>query len=530
MINFDVAILKAEIDAAKQGEKKAIVRRLANSLNISESSIYRALSKVYGKQKTVTREKVVSDFIIDEVAKLKVESENMGLGKRELKTEDCLEILSNRGIDVSGISVSTVNRRLREKGFRKEDVIVRVEADYANQQHQLDFSRSKYFQISHFDKDANDYVLKVTGKTLFYKENETKLRTWLIGLTDAYSRISLVRAVAATGESAILGIEFLNFAYNRAEDEHPLRYLPDILKTDNGSFAKDKAVKQMFQALEIVSELSEAYKHRGVQKRESEWKALWQSFELKLATEIGGLGKTLYLNEYNDLAHEFMIKRLDLKHPMRSGLRGDLYRQSMVAHPGRTIDIDLREAAFNVVYRTVAQDLTVSVDNQKFECKAYALGQRIKIYRTLNGEYYGETVDVFNKPFQLTPTQGFVELGNFEHRQHKTYKQQIEGDVKKAQEEKKAKKTEALKTDSKVMVLGHRTKKQEAKTNFAEVKNSDSFVFASKYDAKVYIANKVKDFEMYADIFDELLENDLSRKSIDDVIAAVGLGSVWKIG
>jgi hypothetical protein len=525
MLELDYAQIKRELGATPKNFRTAVINGYAQKLGVSRFTIYRGLRNVYGPAKVIKKECSVDQKLIDEVAKLKTTGAGLSLDERELSTELCIEILHSKGIilEPDALKVSTVNRRLKQSGFRQKEKIVRVEAQYANQQHQLDFSRSKYFQLLKFDSYKNDYLLKVSGKTLFYKEDETKLRTWLIGITDAYSRVSLARLIPATGESALIGIEFLNFAYARNDDEHPLNYIPDILKTDNGSFIKDHSVKAMLEALEIQSELSEPFKHRGIQKREAAWKEIWRRFELKLALQIGD-GKTIGMMDYNELLHDHMIKQLDAKHPVKNETRGHVYRASLSANPPRTIDVDLREVAFKVEYRTVGPDCMISLNTEKYEAPLFALGKRIKVYKNRLGEVVGDLIEEFHKPFTLKPTEGYVELGNFEHREKQTYVERIEAEVKQA---KGKQVKEEAKQSVKVNYLPVRSKKQTINTKFNEVVNDEDYCFPTIYDAQVYIGSKLRKGETYRDyeaVFAPMLQEDLSKRNIDFVLEEINNG------
>lgn len=523
---MNAALIKCEIESAPHGAKRAIAQKYADLMNVSVDSIYRMIRDKYGPAKVVKKEKKVDQKIIDEIAKFKLMGKKLGLKERELSTELCLNHIESMGYKVEG-SLSTINRRLAESGFRMRKSIVRVEAEYSNQMHQLDFSRSKYFQLWRFDKKSGDFILKV-AKQLTYKENDNKLSSWLVGITDAYSRISLARMYAASGESAAIGIDFLNYIYNRPLDEHPLRYLPDILKTDNGAFIKNQDVKQMLASLEIKSELTKPYEKHGIQKQESAWRRLWQRFELDLAMKVGS-GKTILLNEYNELIEIHYLNDLKADHPVKAGSRVHVYMSSLAAHPVRTIDVDLSDVAFRVITRTVGDDLLISVNTEKYKCPLFAIGKQIRVYKNRSGELVGELIDEFRKPFVLKPTEGFVTVGNFEHRENQSYVGKMEEEIaakKRAVENKKRKieesNNEAAGTD--IKYFPPREEKFEPETKFTKAVNDEVVEFATEYEAKKYIVGKLikgEDYAKYADVFDELLSKTLKREFIDRMLGAI---------
>ena len=518
---MNAELIKAEIDAAPKGAKSEIINRYAEMLKVSTDTVYRMIRSKYGPSKMVKREKKIDQKIIDEVARFKMMGMKLGLKERELSTELCVNHVEAKGYKVD-CSVSTINRRLAESGFRMRKQIVRVEAAYSNQMHQMDFSRSKYFQVWKYDKKRSDYLLKI-ARQLTYKENENKLASWLVGITDAYSRIGLSRMYAASGESATIGIDFLNYVYGRAEDEHPLRYLPDILKTDNGAFIKNEDVKGMLNALEIKGELVIPYAKRGIQKQESAWKRLWRRYELDLAIKMGD-GKTIHLNDYNELLEIHTINDLQADHPVREGTRVHNYLSSLTAHPPRTIDVDLSEVAFRVLVRIVRDDLTVSINNNKYECPAFANGKQVRIYRNRAGEFVGELIDEYRKPFILKPTKGYVEVGNFDNREHQTYRERIEQEMKRESRGQGAEGREQSADGVEIKYIPPREERFEPETKFTEALSDEVSVFSSVYEAKVYISKRLlkgESYGKYAEYFDELLSKTLERVHIDYLINSI---------
>lgn len=527
---MDLTGLICELNAASHGSKRDIIMRYALIHNTGLSSIYRALSGVRGKTRNVKRESKIEDTLIDEVAKLKMKGMINGVSFRELSTELCIDILKDQGItNCDKLKVSTVNRRLAEKGFRVKDPIVRVEAQYANQQHQMDFSRSKYFQLYKFDNDADDFILKATTRTLSYKENENKLRLWLSAITDAYSRVSLARAFPASGESELMAVEFMYFAFNREEDEHHFRYIPETLKTDNGIIAKSKPVKELLDKLEVKRELVLPYKKRGIQKVESNWRLIWQRFELRNYIVLGE-GKTITLKDYNDLLHQFMIDCMSMQHPMKKETREHVYLTSLVANPPRKLEGDIREIFARPEISTIRDDCTISIDTQKYQVSnPRYIGMKIRTWKNLRGEIIGELVDEYTKPFALTATEGFVELGDYEHRHHQTYRQELETQLNEslhtaAIEAPKSVADTTTDFVKKIHYLAPDVKRVEVETKFDQVYEQKDYSFPNEFKARLYIAERLGrqvSYSTYASVFDPLLKQTLKRSEIDALIETV---------
>jgi transposase InsO family protein len=511
MLKTDIAQVKAELDAAPYGCKKKTGQKIAERYGVSYATLMREVEKEYGVSKRIKREKKISDDLIHEVAKVKETLKMTGKKEREIATDIVIQHLVDKGIaGAEELTVATVNRRLREKGYRQEASYVRVEAGYANQQHQLDFSRSEYFQVHGYDRNIGDYILKITRNVTHYKENEFKLRTWIAGLTDAYSRLSLAKAYVASGESVHLGIDFLNFAYNREPDEYPMRYLPERMKMDNGSFGKSKDVKEFLAKLDIKPEFATPNEKRGIQKRESAWKMMWRRFELKLVLKLGD-GGTISLSEYNALLHDFMIELMEAKHPVRNQTRGHVYLTSISQKEQRLMTEDLKKYLFKVVTRIVSGDKTISLEGEKYQVPENILvGEEIRVYKNLENEVIGELINnpKGQKPFILNPTKGYIEIDDFEHRSHNTYRQDIQTEVKN---EKK----------NKVKYMPVREKKVKPETVFTQ---KEQEVFSSRYEAQKYIAKQLINGETYDDyawLFDEMLQADLTKTGIDSVLQAL---------
>ncbi len=513
--------IKNELKGVRKGMRGQVVSGIARQFGVSEATIYRVVRKEFGASKNIVRVPKIEDRLIDKIGKMKLEGRALGMTEREISTEVCINILKNEMVvGAENLTVSTVNRRLREKGFRQRDIIVRVEPDYANQQHQLDFSRSKYFNIH--KKDGDDLILKVS-RVLAYKEDGKKLRLWLGGIVDSFSRIAVARAYAATGESTLLGLKLMRFAYNRSEDELNLMHLPEVLKMDNGPL-DNKQTDQMLEKLGIKKELVMPYEKRGIQKQESVWRLMWQRFELPLALKIGN-GGTIHLSDYNDLLHEFMIENQATEHPVRSGSKAHNYLSSITAHPVRRIERDISEYIFKTWKRKVNNDLVVSVtfkgEQVKLKAPAFALDKWIGVYISYSGEFMGELSDEYHKPFALEVTEGFISLGNFEHREHQTYKEKLEGEIKEdlrlsSETDKK----------SKINYIPPTQEIIEPKSKFDEAEYSEDYKFNSVYEAKAYIGKMVKkgkNYTDYKDIFDEFLEDEegLIKRNIDSVISAI---------
>jgi len=520
MLQIDWKLVREEIDAADHGQKAVVIAGICQRYGVSSDTIYRGIRAQIGPRREIHREKQIPDHLVREVALMKMRGMKMQIDERELSTEICIRKMVARGVPgAENLRASTVNSRLVEMGFRMRDPVTRYEASFANQLHEMDFTRSKYFQLA--GHDNGEWLLKVSGKELHYKQDDRRLRLWIVSLVDSFSRAELSRGYPATSESEDLGLTHLHWAYCRPEDDHVVRYMPFIFKTDQGSFGKSSAIRDAFERLEIRTDFSRPYSKRGIQKVESSHRRRWQQFELAMAVDLGE-GTTIKLAEYNELLLEKTIEDLEQLHPARKGTKRSVYLASVAANPPRELDGDLREIVFRVYERKVADTLLVSINSETFRCPEYSIGKTVRVYRNMMGEFVGHLVEEERKPFTLVPAKGFVELDDYSHRPHATFRQEIATEVEKEKREKIKDKRQTKNDEhtAKQLFLPARPKKIKPKTVFDDATETRE-TFPNAYAARVYIGKNLPAGETYADyeeIFDELISSDLSRASIDAVL------------
>jgi len=513
-LSLDIEAVIGEVTRAPRGSRRQIVGKYAELSGVSIDTIYRQLRAIQGPQKKVVREKMISQELIDLIAKIKLESKAMIIGgNREMTTEDAIDILKNMGHDMDGVKVSTVNRRLREAGFRQMQPKVRFESDHVNQEHMIDFSRSKYFQVINFDLSKNDYILKVSGRELSYKENEKKLRLWLAHAIDTFSRCTVTKYYAASGESYLMGVDMLQAIWT-GQEWCSVKSIPEILKVDNGAFAKKKEVKAMMEAFEVEMRLSRPYGKDAMGKVERPWRTLWQRMEMKLAYELGA-GAVISLGDLNSLVNDWEMNHNQTAHPVQKIPKAMVYRKGIIAFPERIANDELLRHAYIVEERTVDTYLRVSYKGVYFEAPEYTIGQRIRIFSNLNGELMGALIGGDGKEFELKPWAA-KSYDDYEHRAHQTYIQKIEtAEAIRPAAERKAIDKRMLPAAKPVTV--------NPNTPFEKVE-SNRERFLSRFEARVYVA---REFELMNltftsddidDFLDTYLDYELTRASVDTIL------------
>jgi len=385
--------IQKEIEQAPYGSKSKIVSRYAQMEGVSEKTLYRQLAGKFGKKRIRTAGNVqVEQEWIDMVGMLKAESLNYGAKSREYKTEDAIQQLEDSGmIPLGALKSSTVNRRLKESGFRDKKPVQRYIESFSNQAHYFDASRSEYISIVNYDAQREEYLLRTSSKSLRYKNKEGKsFGLWLSGLRDGRSGLRLVKYYTVTGENAFMGLDFLRFCWQREPDNHPLNSFPYYLRIDNGPLSERREVQALLSALKIEPRKSRPYNKNAMGKIERTWRTWWQSFELKLVMRYG-IGKTFYVNELNEMALEYCIEEGLKRHPIfRNVRKRDLYETELLAYPPRVFRGDIFNLASRPMRRKVGNDLVFWVDNQPFQAPERYLGKWVLLHKNLNGGLVGE--------------------------------------------------------------------------------------------------------------------------------------------
>lgn len=438
----DLHRIHQTLQALDHGEKSAYAQSIAERLDISKSTLYRAMKDRFGKKKESPKTAEVPEDLIRTIAEIKetyADKITLKNSSRTLSTEAARDIATSEGHDAADDwSISALNDGLNRLGYNIPDPRQRVEADYALQQVQIDFSRSKHFQVT--ERADDDWICEVSAKELHYKSGGVKLRTWVVQMRDEYSRLRLIRYYPATSESGILGVDFLRWAFNRPEDNHPIRHLPERIKTDQGAFAKSTEGKTAMDALGITPILASPESSASQGKVERGFRSLWEGFEAKMATSLVrkyGEGCTIRLSTLREAVHAWTVQEQQKEHPFfRDEKRGDMYRQSLreMAHVRddwpRRVDHDVLDLATRTWTRTVDKTRLLYVENVPFEAPAYATGHRVRVHRTANGDWYATLIDGYHKgeTFELKPYD-VKKLDDWEDTPERVPRQDVREDV-----------------------------------------------------------------------------------------------------
>lgn len=401
--------IKAEVDSADHGERSVIVKRWAESITnpntgnpVSPATVWRAIDVTNGTKKC-EREPEVPQEYINIIGKIKLGGYNYGPKGRMLTTEDAIEEAELLGLVPEGvITVATADRRLREAGWNKKRTYEMHEDEYVNQVHQLDFSRSEYFEVG--EGENGELIIKVDGRNQSWdyknKPKEERFRLWIATVVDSYSRTMIARFIPATGENLQMAADALGFFWQRKDSNHPMLHLPEVLKTDQGSIGKFLKYHNHFsKATGIRIELSGSKsnrlaEHQSQGKVERRFRTLWQRFELKMVSRLKKMGiEEIQLEDLNVLVHEYCVELLEKKHPLRSQAIGELYLSGLRMNEQRKLNTDINDLLFTENTRKVSSTKVVSIDKILYRVPDKYAYQRIKVFRTADGDWYGTSID-----------------------------------------------------------------------------------------------------------------------------------------
>lgn len=428
-------------------QRTAYIVAEAARLGVSKDTLYRHLRKLRkGAVKRSPQPKQYDRGLVEDIMRRKVEGMTFGTAEREIPSHVLRRELLDEGVPEDEVpSVSTINRILDEELMMREGrTYTRIEASVANEQAQLDHSRSKHFQLKSHDPDRGDWLLVVRAEELAYKVDNLKLRTWYTSYVDRFSRLWIARVVPASGESVTVGLEHLDYVWNRPPDAHPVSYLPWALQTDRGALARSQPYQRALDALGIEPVRAQSKEAQGMV--ENRFRQMWAGFELPLARKLGA-GATIWLSDLNALLMEHAVREgRERPHPVLTHLsREDAYLQSIRAYPPREVDASVLRVACRVETRKVDQYGTVSLHGRRYAVPQYVahdgrrvatLGQRVRVWAAESGEVVGELVEQYSKPFRLEPWQPNA-LGDYSRRTQTTTRERVEADLARERAEAK---------------------------------------------------------------------------------------------
>lgn len=292
MVEVDAGVMAqavAEWEGAGHGQKGAVLAHWLPVLGIDRSRFYREM-KAWGRspERKARNDKGVRKIPhIEEVTKAVVQVKNRPpKGVRRGRMKDALKYALESGMvpeearDTAWrVPLGTLYRVAREKEWTERPRRThRWQAEYPNQMHQFDCSFSEHFIPVR--QDGEEWILKLRPARQKNKEKLESLRVMGCGLVDDFSGYRLTRYYVAKGESAAVGITFLQWAWSHVEEHLPFRGLPDILYMDNGPLSKQHAFRRFCEeAAGVAIQTHEPERSQATGKVENNWRSQWRPFE-----------------------------------------------------------------------------------------------------------------------------------------------------------------------------------------------------------------------------------------------------------
>ena len=233
----------------KDSDRQRFIAHFANSFGVSHSTVRRQLRQHVPFGKTVRADKNKPRHLSQEemllycrlIAALKMRTSNKK--KSHLSTQSCIRLLEEHGVETPQgfvkvppglLKKQTVNRYLKNWGYdthsmRIEPAVVRFEAAHSNDCWQFDFTPSDLKKLS-----------------------PDRPSLFIASVVDDKSGVLYSQYLEAKGEDALTALKFLFNAMSAKQKPGFLfQGIPDMIYTDNGSFAKSALFKRALAALGI---------------------------------------------------------------------------------------------------------------------------------------------------------------------------------------------------------------------------------------------------------------------------------------
>jgi len=350
-----------EYERAPHGQKQKVLATRLPTLGISEGTFFRWRARCgrrdYERKTPTTRGLLRSPERLEccrEIMRLKYSGPK---GVRSRTTADAISLAVQWGRvpkEAAAVPEGSYNRLARQMRLRKEPRRgVRWEAPYFNYLHQVDASGSEHFYPHHLEN--GEWVLKLRPKPQKNKPiPEGRQRLWYWGLADDFSGCRIARVVVAPGESALDGLDFLQFAWCKEQAHAPLRGIPLILYTDNGVLARHHAVRRFAKGCAVTIRAHEPERSQATGKVETGWRDFWKRFESLFMALPDWRTREIKLSDVQQRLQWFVrsSNQRDHRHLPRSKEEAWL---ASVRRRGGLVDID--PGAFAQVFRDFRRTL-----------------------------------------------------------------------------------------------------------------------------------------------------------------------------
>jgi transposase InsO family protein len=320
---------------------------------------------------------------------------------RPLGAEEAIEVAENmRLIPPNILTTDYFNRVCRELGITDKRLYRKLSAREANHVFAFDVSGSEHFYVVR-GRGLSSWLIGVRASTERVKVNRRvredgtveqgdKVKVWIYGTIDMYSRVAYIEPVIALGESAEDSALHLARAL-RQKPDCPLVGIPDMLMSDSGPLAKSEKGQGILEGLgiELETHMPERSWVKGVIERF--WRSWFQKTEVK---HVLNKSLTMPYEQLCELVKDHLAKYNGGKHPelrFMGKSRQDVYLKSLSEREVKVLpdDVDVLALGGTSCLRVVDAYGVVRIGNLGHEiadCPAALAGCKVVCRTTGAGE------------------------------------------------------------------------------------------------------------------------------------------------
>ena len=373
----------------RDSRRRVIVRAIAESLNLSESSIYRALRTTFsnrshrsdkGKPRILSQNEM--EKYCEIVAALRIRTTNKK--GRQMSTSQAIRILEETGVQVGKeflrlpkgvLNKTTVNRYLRAwkldaASCARESPSSSFQAEYSNDCWQFDLSPSDLKHV-----DSPPWIEQKRGKPTLM----------IFSIVDDRSGTAYQEYRCVYGEDVEAALRFLfNAMSPKASDGLGIQGIPKMIYADNGPISKSRIFRQVLNYLGVQlkthlpkGKCGNRTGARSKGKVERPFRTVKQMhetlyhFHKPSSEEEANLWLVNYLKQYNQMAHRSEPhSRLDdwLKNQPPSGIQGMCSWEKYCSFAREPEE------------RKVAVDGSVSISGVRYSVDLELIGEWVRVW------------------------------------------------------------------------------------------------------------------------------------------------------
>ena len=316
--------VRSALTDAPHGARTATARRLARTLGISVSTVYRAAGIEGAKRPRAPARPEYREWTrtIVWIAHQK------GPEGEPLPIDQAVEIGIEGGAlppEAAEVPAQTVRRIARELGLAlKHRRTRRLDADYPMQAVQCDGSTSKRLAVVR-ELDDGDWLLKLYRRPYPASGYKNKAlgpgreRVIYYGTWDMCTGYTLSRATVARGETAFDEMSYLDWAFSaKADGRIPFHGRPDEVWADGGNLFRHRATTDLIVRAGSVLNPGRPYNKERMGGVERSHRTRWRRFEGQLFARGA---ETIRLSELNARLLEYHIRE-NARRPSRTAVAG----------------------------------------------------------------------------------------------------------------------------------------------------------------------------------------------------------------